>query len=290
MNAPSVPNGVAAHALQIGSILVRRGVLTSEDAGRIVARQEDLGLPFGEAAKHLGLLSEPELFAALATQFEYSYLLRGQSAVSEEVVAAYNPFGRVSESLRALRSQLMLRWFLRDRERTALAVVSAARKDGRSWLAANLAVVCAQLGGRILLIDADLRNPRQHALFGVDGRIGLTSVLSGRCEARQAVVPVEDLPGVSLLCAGAASPNPQELLARAAFDDAIRSFSADYDQIIVDTPATSTGADVYTVGMRAGAALLLTRRHATRTADVRSVASDLDAAGIPVVGTVINDA
>ena len=104
----------------------------------------------------------------------------GDASLSHELVAAYKPFSPVVEQLRALRSELMLRWFDEQPAHKAIAVMSEARGEGRSYIAANLAVVFSQLGGRTLLIDADLRKPSQHLLFGLENRIGLSTVLSGR--------------------------------------------------------------------------------------------------------------
>ncbi|MGC5317045.1 CpsD/CapB family tyrosine-protein kinase, partial [Escherichia coli] len=79
-----------------------------------------------------------------------------------KVVAAYNPFSKQVEALRALRSQLMVRWFDIDGKHKALSIVSPASGEGRSFIASNLAVVFSQLGERTLLIDADMRQPCQH--------------------------------------------------------------------------------------------------------------------------------
>ena len=89
-----------------------------------------------------------------------------------------------AESFRAIRSQIMMRLFNEGQERRAIAVVSPDSGDGKTFFAANLAVTLAQLGGRTLLVDADMRGPRQHAVFGVDNSAGLSGILSGRAEAK----------------------------------------------------------------------------------------------------------
>ena len=89
----------------------------------------------------------------------------------------------------------------------ALAVVSPGSGEGRSYITANLAVLFSQLGKRTLLIDADLRRPRQHRIFGLPGRIGLSGVLAGRAGA-EAVCEIKPLPGLSVLPAGAAAAQP----------------------------------------------------------------------------------
>src|SRR6185436_9716186 len=117
-----------------------------------------------------------------------------------------------AEELRGLRTQLMIRWAKAGVQHRVLAIVSPGAGEGRSYVAANLAVAFSQLGERTLLIDADLRRPRQHHIFNVSDRIGLSAVLSGRA-GRSAVAPVPEFGALSLLTAGARPPNPQELLA-----------------------------------------------------------------------------
>ena len=150
----------------LGAILVDSGQLTAEEAERVLAYQRTHNLRFGEAAVRLGLISEAEVQFALSRQFAYAYLRKvpGEArGLSDEIVAAYQPFSSRVEQLRAIRSQLMLRWFDRAEERQVLTIVGAERGEGRTYLAANLAVVFAQLGERTLLIDADMRTPRQHS-------------------------------------------------------------------------------------------------------------------------------
>jgi receptor protein-tyrosine kinase len=201
----------------IGAILIDNGRLTPDAAERILKLQKEQGLRFGDAAIQLGLLSEADIQQALSRQYDYPYLMPGDERVSEEVVAAFKPFSPIVEQLRAVRSQLMLRWFDAEIGHKTLAVVSASRADGRSFTAANLAVVFSQLGERTLLIDADLRNPSQHQLFRLENKLGLSSLLAGRAELAEAITRIPGLIDLSVLPAGATPPNPQELLARPVF-------------------------------------------------------------------------
>src|SRR6202030_2464775 len=104
---------------------------------------------------------------------------RGDDGVADEVIAAHGPQNSTVEPIRKLRSQLMIRW-LNTAHRKVLAITSPDRGEGRSWLAANLAVAFAQVGLRTLLIDADMRRPQQHRLFNVDNALGLSAFLTGR--------------------------------------------------------------------------------------------------------------
>ena len=272
----------------IGAILIDAGKLTPEDAERILRLQREQGLRFGDAATKLGLITQADIEFVLSRQFDYPYLLRGQSEVSEDLVAAYAPFSPQVETLRVLRSQLMVRWFDTDPARKALAVVSAARNEGRSFIAANLAVVFSQLGEHTLLIDADLRNPCQHKLFNLDNRAGLSAVLSGR-GGPEAIQRIPSLLDLSVLPAGALPPNPLELLARPLFPQLLQALANEFDVIILDSPAAAEYADAQTLAERAGAALIVARRNATRISQVRSVIDGLSQGRTTVVGTVLND-
>lgn len=271
----------------IGAILVDAGRLSAEDAERILRQQKERGLRFGDAAIALRILKTEDIQFALSRQFDYPYLIPGESSVSREVIAAYEPFGSHVEGLRALRSQLMLRWFTGAPRRKALAIASAQRGEGRSYLAANLAVVFSQLGERTLLIDADLRNPRQHEIFGVNQKAGLSGLLCGRGDG-DAVERIPAFVDLSVLTAGAMPPNPLELLGRSAFASLLDSLADAYDVIIVDTPAAASGADVQTISARAGAALLLARNNRTALADIQDLSAALTDASATVVGSVLN--
>jgi len=272
----------------IGGILIDAGRLKIEDVERVLRVQREQHLPFGDAAIKLGLLSQADIDFALSHQFEYPYLLRGHSNVSEELIAAYAPFSPLAEGLRALRCQLMLRWFGTDPAHKALAIVSAERKEGRSFVAANLAVVFAQLGERTLLIDADMRNPCQHRLFGLDNRAGLSAVLSGR-GAREAINRVASLLDISVLPAGAPPPNPSELLGRPLFRQLLQELAKEYDVILLDTPAAGETTDALTISMYAGAALVVVRKNAARIWRVRGVVDGAAQSSTTLVGSLLND-
>jgi protein-tyrosine kinase len=272
----------------IGAILVKAGRLTVENAERILVLQRVQGLRFGDAATQLGLLTQADIEFALSRQFVYPYLLRGESDVSEHVIAAYEPFSPQVEELRALRSQLIQRWFDSDPARKTLAIISAARNEGRSFIAANLAVVFSQLGERTLLIDADMRNPCQHQLFGLGNRTGLSAVLSGR-GGQGAILRLPALLDLSVLPAGAQPPNPLELLARPQFPQLLKELALKFDVILLDSPAAAEYADAQTLAVCAGAALIVARKNATRMWQLHGVSDTVAQASVTVIGTVLND-
>lgn len=273
----------------IGAILIDNGRLTPEAAERILKLQKEQGLRFGDAAIQLGLLSEADIQQALSRQYDYPYLMPGDDRVSEEVVAAFKPFSPIVEQLRAVRSQLMLRWFDAEIGHKTLAVVSAGRAEGRSFTAANLAVVFSQLGERTLLIDADLRNPSQHQLFRLENKLGLSSLLAGRAELAEAVTRIPGLIDLSVLPAGATPPNPQELLARPVFNALMATAAGQYDIVIVDTPAGAETADSQTIAARTRGAVVVARKDRSSAPALQGFVTSLQHSGVAVVGAVLNN-
>ena len=272
----------------MGAILVEAGRLKVEDAERILQAQRERNVRFGDAGLALGILEQADIDFALSRQFEYPYLLRGETKVSETLVAAFDPSRPEIEALRALRSQLMLRWFDSDPVRRALTIISAAPKEGRSFIAANLAIVFAQLGQRTLLVDGDLRNPAQHALFGVDNRFGLSAALSGRA-GPEAIQPVPGLRKLFVLPAGNPPPNPQELLARGSFVELLSELCARFDVVLFDSPPAASTADAQILAVRTGAALIVTRRNASRAWRVQGISGKVLESKATIVGAVLND-
>lgn len=281
-------SGPAEADRPMGVILVEWGRLSQENAQRILDFQKKAGLPFGEAGIAMGLLTEEDVRQVLSLQFGHA-CLPADSGFANELVAARDPESDAVEHLRTLRSQLMLRWFENDARHAALAIVSPGAGEGRSYIAANLAVLFSQLGKRTLLIDADLRKPRQHRIFGLPGRVGLSAVLAGRA-GWEAVSEIKSLPDLWVLPAGALPPNPQELLARAGFAKLISALRASYEVILIDTPAASTCADAGTIAARAGAALMLACQDRSSLPRLAGLTENLRQFGVTIVGAVLNGA
>jgi protein-tyrosine kinase len=184
---------------EISDALVLLYKLPDEALDSIHESRRTLGLSFVEAALHTGLVSQHELEEAQDWARRQSLpgsrsiveeALRRRSNTREvvvwegerlvpgkELVLAHDPYGVRSEAIRSLRTELLMRTNSR-RGAAIFAFVSAAGGEGRSQLCAELALAFAQLGSRTLLVDADMRSPRQHLLFGADNQIGLAQALA----------------------------------------------------------------------------------------------------------------
>src|ERR1700692_1753913 len=263
----------------IGSILIEQGRIGPQDVEAIQRFAAQNSIRFGDAALQLNLLTQNDIDVALAQQFNYPVLARGgTSGAADDVVAAYLPQSELVEPLRALRSQLTLRW-VNGVGRRILAITSPGRGEGRSWLAANLATVFAQMGERVLLIDADMRYPRQHYLFNINNSVGLSALLTGRA-GREIVARIHPQLRLFVLPAGLRPPNPQELLGRPVFEVVLTSFAEQYDLVILDTPATSEAADAQILAARAGAALIIARRNYTLHAELSEAMQNFAPGGV----------
>jgi chain length determinant protein tyrosine kinase EpsG len=267
----------------IGGLLLEQGKITPENAETVLRMQKELGIRFGEAAQRLGLITEADIAQVLARQFDYPYLLAGEGKYAPQLVAAYQPFSRQVETLRAVRSQLMLRWFARHK---ALVIVGVNPGEGTSLFAANLAVVFSQLGEHTLLVDANLRNPGQSDIFGLSGQLGLSDMLVGRADL-DAIARIPEFVDLSVLPSGTLPPNPQELLSRTQFRDLNAALGERYDVVLYDAAACTHGADALALAGRVGGVLLVARRNQTHIDDVSYLAEQVAQAGAQVVGSVL---
>ena len=272
----------------IGAIMVEEGKLTPREVERVLERQRKDKVRFGEAAVRLGYLTEDDVRFALARQYDMPHFTPSSDGPSRELFAAFAPFHPRTEELRGLRTQLMIRWYKPDEGRKSLVVASPEAGEGRSYIAANLAIAFSQLGARTLLVDADMRNSRQHRIFGLPEMQGLSTLLAGRSD-HKSTFPVPGMSRLSVLPAGPLPPNPQELLSRPVFAGLMKDLQAVYDVVIIDSPPARHYADTQSIVFRAGDALVVARKNHTSVASTQKTVRELAATGARVVGTVVND-
>ena len=280
--------GSTLHDRSIGDIIRDTRNLSTEQVEQVLDYQRSKGVRFGEALIALGYASADEVLVALSQQFHYPYASAERKLMSPELVTLNQPFSVQAESFRAIRSQVMMRVYGVGVQRRAMAVISPDSGDGKSFFCANLAVSLAQLGGRTILVDADLRGPRLHAVFGLQNGAGLSGVLSGRAEAK-VIQQVDGLPSLYVLPAGPTPPNPLELLERPSFAFLLRELLGKFDHVVVDTAAAIHGSDSVVTAARCGAALVVARSHRGRVAALQSLVGMLDASPAKMVGVVMNE-
>jgi chain length determinant protein tyrosine kinase EpsG len=287
IEADYAPGRERASERPIGELMRVSCALTDEEIERIAAYKRRSGLRFGEAAVALRLAQREDVLAALSQQFQYPVGFLARHEISAELIAAANPFSEQAEAFRELRTRLLEA--MDDAPHPVLAVVSADSGDGKTYLAANLAVAFSQLGERTLLIDADIRTPRQHTLLGVENGVGFTSVLAGFSEVAAAIQVSAVSPELYLLPAGAVPPNPLELLQRRQFRALMREVQGGFAHVVIDTPAAVRGADCRVIAARCGAALVVGRRGRSRLAPLEGLLDALDRARVKLAGVVMNE-
>jgi protein-tyrosine kinase len=208
------------------------------------------------------------------------------TTLDRALVAALEPAGARAEALRELRSELILRWFGETR---TLAVLGATADDDADSVAANLAIVMAQLGEPTLLIDANLRAPRVHDLFGQSPAVGLSDLLNNCDVHDEAIVRVQAVENLWMLCAGAVPTNPQELVSRTPFIYLMKTLPERFRAVIVATPPALAYADAQVIAARAKGCLLVARRHRTRVADVLRIKQQLASGNAALLGGVVRE-
>lgn len=293
MQDPGTPDTAFAETTttgdrSIGEIIRDANNLSPEQIEQILAYQRENGVRFGEAAVALGLVNSDEVLWALAQQFHYPYS-QSKAAYHQELVVVTQPFSEKAETIRAIRSHLIMKVYSGDGPRPAIAVISPNSGDGKSYFAANLAAAFSQLTGRTLLIDADMRNPRQHEIFGISDRSGgLSAVLSGRV-ASKVIHSVDGLPNLYVIPAGARPPNPLELLERTALGLMLKEFKTKFDRIIIDTPSATQGTDGAVVAAQAGAAVVVARQDKTSIPSIQQLVRTVSLGPAKLVGSVLNE-
>jgi protein-tyrosine kinase len=274
--------------MPIGQILVESKRLAEFEIARILGESRRENLRFGEAAIRLGLIKLRDIDFALARQFAFPYVSPEDNVISREVIAAYSPSDPTVEMLRSVRSQILVETSQDRTTRIAIAVVSPESGDGRSFVAANLAVLFAQLGRPTLLLDGSFRTARVHRLFDLDSAGGLSTFLAGRT-GMECIRSIVEVPGLHVMPAGPVPPNPLELFERARLRGVMPELLRTFEVILVDTSAGFVGGDSSLLARFAGSALVVARLNRIRLAEARTFAAQLERARARVLGVVVND-
>jgi len=192
----------------------------------------------------------------------------------------------VAEAYRTLRTNLQFSSL--DNPLQSLVVTSAVATEGKTTTAANLAVVLAQSGKRVVLVDADLRRPSAHKLFGLSNGAGLTTALVEEPTALNGFLRATEVDNLRLLTAGPVPPNPQELLGSQRMQDLLHRLERQADIVVLDTPPTLVVADANILAARADGVLMVVNTGHTRRAAVRQAVEGIQQVGANLIGVVLN--
>ncbi|WP_232676576.1 polysaccharide biosynthesis tyrosine autokinase [Nocardioides sp. R-C-SC26] len=175
-----------------------------------------------------------------------------------------------------------------DSSHKSIVVTSSMKEEGKTSTAANLAIALALNGARTLLVDGDLRRPQVAELFGIDGSIGVTTVLLGKVSLRDAIVEHADS-GLHLLPSGVVPPNPAELLQTHAMERMMAEVKNEYDIVIIDTPPLLPVTDAAILSAGVDATLLVVRHARSKRPELRTALERLNQVNAVPVGVVLND-
>ncbi len=203
-----------------------------------------------------------------------------------ETVTQVRPQSQMAESYRALRTSLLLSNL--GAPPKVIMVTSARPQEGKTTTSINTAIVLAQKGVRVLLIDADLRRPSVHKTLGMGPRSGLSNVLTGSATVQQTITISPILPNLFIMPAGTPPPNPAELLASAHMRDLILELRDQYDHIVIDTPPTLSVTDAVVLSPRADATILVIRSGQTTKQALRRSRDILMQVNAHVAGVLLN--
>jgi polysaccharide biosynthesis transport protein len=217
-------------------------------------------------------------------------LVIASSKEAVELVTQVRPQSQMAESYRALRTSLLLSNL--GSPPKVIMVTSALPQEGKTTTSINCAVVLAQMmgqkGGRVLLIDADLRRPSIHKTLGMGPRSGLSNVLTGTVELDKAIAPTSILPNLFVLPAGTPPPDPAELLASTEMRDLLTALREQYDHIVVDTPPSLSVTDAVVLSPRADAVILVIRAERTTKQSLLRARELLAQVNAKVIGVLLN--
>ncbi|WP_250122043.1 polysaccharide biosynthesis tyrosine autokinase [Chroococcidiopsis sp. CCMEE 29] len=194
------------------------------------------------------------------------------------------PRSTISETYGMLYANL--KFLSSDQEVRVITITSAVPKEGKSTVSANLALAIAQLGFRVLLVDADMRRPSQHEFWERSNAVGLSNVIVGQTDLKRAIAQV--MPNLYLLTAGVIPPNPLALLNSKRMASLVEVFSQSYDFVILDTPPLNAAADARILGVMTDGILMVVQPQLVDSASAISAKELLEHSGGNILGMVVN--
>ncbi|CAI3392472.1 CpsD/CapB family tyrosine-protein kinase [Enterococcus cecorum] len=202
------------------------------------------------------------------------------------LITLLNPNSSISEQYRTVRTNLQFA-VAGDQPLRSMAVVSSGPGEGKSTSSANLAVVFAQAGRRVLLVDADMRKATVHKTFGLSNEVGLSNLVSGQQSASSVIQP-SGVDNLSVMTAGPTPPNPAELLNSHRMNVVIEELYQMFDLIVFDLPPVMTVADGLIMASKTDGTVVVIREGVTRKDSIIEVKNRLIQAKARILGVIYN--
>jgi polysaccharide biosynthesis transport protein len=212
----------------------------------------------------------------------------GSPQAQQQLITLWDPKSNGAEAYRSMRSALLLSSI--DNPPRVIVVTSSFPAEGKTTTALNLAIVLAQRGERVLLVDADLRRGSLYRVFGIPNQsFGLSTVLTQPGEHRDLPAPLPELPTLHVLPTGPRPPNPAEMLSSNRMEEQMRQWTQQFDRIVIDTAPLLAVSDTQALAVRADAVVLVARAGVTRKRALIRARDLLWRMNAPVAGVVVND-
>ena len=200
------------------------------------------------------------------------------------LIARENPKSPVSEAYRTIRTNIQFAGV--DKAMKTIVFTSTAQDEGKSTVVANLGIVMAQAGQKVVIMDCDFRNPTQHRLFKLQNK-GLSNCIATGKDVLE-IVQSSGTPGLDILTSGPVAPNPSEILASNRMKTVIEELKEKYDYVLIDTPPVLPVTDSSVIGSIADGTILLTAWNQITPAMAKEAKTRLEQAGAKILGVVLN--
>lgn len=205
---------------------------------------------------------------------------------NRSLISLINPHSPISEQFRLIRTGIQFSNV--DKELKSLVVTSPSPGEGKSTIAANLAIVFAQQGKRVLLIDSDLRKPTVHHLFHIENSIGLTNIVTGQATLEKSVKTTIQQ-NLWILTSGPIPPNPSELLGSKGMDSLLEKAESEYDFVILDSPPVLAVTDAQILSNKTGGVVLVFSSGNTQVDSAKKTKESLESMKVKILGVVLNN-
>jgi capsular exopolysaccharide synthesis family protein len=207
--------------------------------------------------------------------------------MTKQLITLSDPRSSAAEAYRSL--YINLSFSNQEQPLRTLLVTSAGPGEDKSLTLANLAVVAAQMGQRVVLVDCDLRQPQQHELFGLRNDSGLTSLVTGKAAAEAALQAVADVAGLHVLPSGPLPASPSQVLAARRLDQILAELAGQSDLVLLDAPPAAAVADASVLATKADGVILVLNAGQTKRDNARRAKEALDKVNAHIIGVVLNN-
>lgn len=208
--------------------------------------------------------------------------------MTKQLITITDPPSAASEAFRSL--YINLTFSGQENPPRTLLVTSATQDEGKSTALANLAVVAAQMGQKVILVDCDLRQPQQHTIFGLNNSRGVGTLMEPEVGIADSLQAVADVPGLQIMAAGPQPPSPAQILASRRMEELIHTLTDQADLVLFDSPPVLAVSDASVLATRVDSVMLVIKAGQTKRDHARRAKESLEKVNANIIGAVLNNA